>query len=360
VTADADPTGAVVELVRVQARDAAGREGRPRGSLAGASLALDAGVHAFLGAPEDGTLALVDVLTGARRPLRGRVAIVGKDPWRTPALRARIGALAVEPRLPDARTVREAVALATRARREQGDRFDAVAAPLGLVALADRAPRSLAFAEERAVELALALSTPSPVLLVLHEPFADVAGSSRDLLAARVAEVAASGACVVITTSSPKDARALADHVVVLRRGLVAQETKRGAALGADPTVLRAWIGASDDGEGARELCAALALRPEVLGVSFEAGEADEGGAGIVDVRGASAEATALALVDAAVEVGVHVQAIREIAPSLGEVRAATDALSKRAQRPASPPSPALPPAAPQPALPPSVEGGAS
>ncbi len=349
----------VVELARVHARDAAGPLGRSRGALTGASIALGPGVHAFLGTPEDGTLALADLVTGARAPLRGRVTVAGRDPARTPYLRARIGVLPAEPRLLAARTVRDAVRLALRARGETGDRFDAILDPLGLSHLQARVPRSLAFAEQRAVELALAVSTPAPMLLALHEPLADVAMPRLDLLPLRLREAAAAGACVLLTTSSPADARALADHVVLLHKGVIAREARGGAGLVlGDDVTLRVWIepraaGASP-GSGARALVAALALRPEVRAVSWRetAGEPS-----VVEVRGDHAEACALAVIESALATGVEIEALIEEAPALGDVRVATEALWEAMRsRPAPPPAPVAarpsPPAAPSPPAP--------
>jgi ABC-2 type transport system ATP-binding protein len=319
----------VVELVRVQARDAAGPDGRPRGGLAGASISLAAGVHAFLGTPEDGTLALADVLTGARAPVRGRVTVAGRAPASTAFLRARIGSLGAEPNLPEARSVREAVRVAMRARGETGDRFDAVLDPLGLSSLQARAPRSLSFAEQRAVELAIALSVPAPILLMLHEPLTEVAMPRLELLSVRLREAANTGACVVLTTSSPSDARSLASHVIMLQKGVVARESTGGGGLVVgSPTTLRAWI----HGPGARALCAALAECPEASAVSFREGEE---GQSVVEVQSATAESTeavALALVDAALACGVEIEAIVEDAPTLGEVRSSTEALWKAAR----------------------------
>jgi ABC-2 type transport system ATP-binding protein len=334
----------VVELARVYARDAAGIEGRARGSLAGVSLSLGAGIHAFLGAPEDGTLALAELLGGARGPLKGRVTVAGRNPASTPFLRARVGALAAEPRLPAASTVRAAVRLAMRARGETGERFDAVIDPLGLSPLQARDPRSLSFAEQRAIELAIALSTPAPLLLVLHEPLADVAMPRLDLIPLRLREAAGSGCCVVLTTSSPADARALADHVVVLHKGLVAREALGGRGIVLDEGItLRAWVHLAGQ---ARELCAALALRPEVSAVSFRDGPPGE--ATLVTVTGDHAEPCALAVIEAALETGAEIDALTEEAPSLGDVRAATEALWRTMQtrQPPAPP-PVRPPAAP-------------
>lgn len=327
----------VLILERVHARDASGPGGRARGALTEVTMALGPGIHAVLGAPEDGTLALFDAVTGARAPQRGRLTVGGRDPMRAPSLRARIGALSPEPRLPSAPTVGAAIQLAMRARGEAGDRFDAVIDPLGLGGLHARSPRSLSFAEERAVELGLALSTPGVILLALHEPLADVMMPRPALVRDRLRQLGAAGACVLVTTSSPSDARELAERVLVLHKGLVVREAASGAGLVPGETVeLCAWV----HGGGARSLAVALARRPEVRGVSWDDGPGPDGGAA-VRVRGDRADPLALALIDAATDAGVTIEAIAPTAPVLGEVRAASETLLQMARARAN-----LPPAA--------------
>ena len=181
-------------LLDVHARDAAAPGGKARGSITETTALLGAGVHAFLGAPEDGLIALVDVLSGQRRPTRGQVRVVGVDPASTPSIRARIGALGPDPRLPPAPTVGDAVRLALQARGERVPRIDAVLDPFGLGALHARPPRTLSFAEARAVELALALTTPAPLLLVLYEPLADVALPAPERVRLLLRDLARAGA----------------------------------------------------------------------------------------------------------------------------------------------------------------------
>lgn len=333
----------LLELERAHARDAAGPAGRSRGGLAGASIALGPGVHAFLGTPEDGTLALVNLVTGARAPLRGRVLVTGKDPARASSLRARVGALLPEPRLPDAPTVRDAVRLAMRARGETGDRFDAVLDPFGLSRLQARDPRSLSFGEGRAVELALALSTPAPLLFVLHEPLVDIALPRLELLPLRLREAAHAGACVLVTTSSPADARSLANHVLVLHRGLIAREVRGGVGLGLEGGIaLHAFLRFSHDGgprgDGFRQFAAALSRCPEIRALSWSE---TPGEPFRVDLRGDDAEVCALAVIDACLAAGVELEAMFDDTPALGEVHAATETLWKMRARPA----PAAPPA---------------
>ncbi len=245
--------------------------------------------------------------------------------------------------------MRAAVRLAMRARGETGDLFDAVLDPLGLSRLQARDPRSLSSGETRAVELALALSTPAPVLLVLHEPLGDVAVPRLALLPLRLREAAHAGACVLLTTSSPADARSLADHVVVLHRGLIAREARGGAGFVlAEGVTLRAWIRASSSSSspapGARELAAALAARPEVHAVSWSESGSEPSR---VDVRGDHAEACALALIECSLLAGVDIEALVEDAPTLGDVRATTETLWSMRVRPvaaAPAPAPAAPP----------------
>lgn len=324
-------------LQHVHARDTAGPGGRARGAITDLSLALGHGIHAIVGAPEDGTLALLDVVTGRTPPLRGKISIDGRDPGVTPLLRARVGVLAAEPHLPPAPSVGASIRLALRARGEVGHRFDAVLDPLGLSALHARKVRSLSFAEARAVELALALTTPAPLMVALHEPLGDVALQNLYLVQRRLRELAAARVCVLFTTSSPSDALALADRVFVLHKGFLVREVGgEGRGLGQGASVeLTAWIAAPsaaaerDDriavGRGAaRALAGALSRAPGVRGVSWE--EAHPG-ASLVRVRGDTAEACADALIEATVATGVAIEAIASGAPSLPEVRATTDAL---------------------------------
>jgi len=321
------PPNALV-LLAVHARDTAGPGGRPRGAIAALSMTLTKGIHAVLGAPEDGTLALFDAVTGVRAPLRGKVLVDGRDPARTPAVRARIGALAAESKLPPAASVGAAVRLALRARGEDGHRIDAVLDPLGLSALHARSPSSLSFAEARAVELAIALTTPAPLLLALHEPLSDIAVANVHLVRERLREIAAARACVLITTSSPADARTLGDRIHVLHKGLLVREVggdARGLLVGATAE-LTAWIAPAPLGAGAaaRLLAAALSRGEGVRGVTWED---PREGAAKVRVQADTFEACAAALADAAVETGVVIEAIAPSTPALAEVRTATDTL---------------------------------
>ncbi|HEY4118576.1 MAG TPA: ATP-binding cassette domain-containing protein [Byssovorax sp.] len=344
----------LVALEVLHASDAAGPRGKPRGRLTGASAVFGDGVYAVLGAPEDGTLALANVLSGARKPTRGRVIVAGRDLTKLGVSRARIGALDVEPRLPPAALVADAVRAALVARSDPRA-FDAILDPLGLSSLHARRAASLSFAEARAVELALALSTPAPVLVSLHEPFSDVALADPHVVNQRARDLAAAGACVVITTASAADAAAVADRVFVLRGGAFAFDVAAGAALGDRGALAEivAWVTAGDAGaDVAQAFRSALAGADGVLGVAWDdAGD----GALTVRVRARDGASGARALVDAALASGVDLEGFAPTSPSLASVRAAADAMLRarflRARSPA--PRPPTTVEAPPPAPPP-------
>ena len=315
-------------LDSVTARDAAAPRRRARGTLTSVTVALGAGVFAFVGAPEDGTFALFDAITGARAPLRGRVTIAGALPTRSAPLRARIGTLAPEPVLPASRTVAEAVDMAQKARGEAQARPMEVLASLGLEHLAARNPSALSFAESRAVELALALSTPSPLLVALHEPLADVAVNLLGVVRERIRQLAASGACVVVTTSSPADARALGDDVIVLHRGAIASGMASADVLPGTVPLLVAWVRHAEQHEGLapiRLLARVLSARPEISSVAWNDNQDASSQASEIRLSGRDIDACALALADAATEVGAVIEAIAPASPGLTRLRAATE-----------------------------------
>lgn len=324
------PRAPLLRLDRVHARDAAGPGGRARGAISAMSATLGQGAHAFLGTPEDGLLALAEVLTGARPPLRGEVRVVGEGPATTPSIRARIGVLAPEPRLPPAPTVGDAVRIALRARGEQGHRIDAVLDPFGLGALHARRPRTLSVAEARAVELSLALTTPAPLLLVLHEPLADIALPEPERVRAHLGDLARAGACIVITTASPADAHALANRVFVLHRGLVVRETTgEGNRLALGEARLRAFIAPPSSAEqgDVRALAAALSAHPELCALSWEDAPAHAPAFASIELAADTLEACANALVSAAIVANATIEAYAPVTPDLAEVRATTDTL---------------------------------
>jgi ABC-2 type transport system ATP-binding protein len=298
----------IFAATEVHARDDEGERGASRGRVVGLNLASGAGIVAIVGTPEDGTLALASAASGHCPPLRGAVTVFGQAPSTSGSIRARIGVLPYTPRLPRGATVGQALALALRARR-QTDGIDAVLDPLGLSALHARRTASLSYAETRALELALALTTPAPCLLVLHEPGCDVALIETPELYRRIRASARAGVCVLVTTSSIADARALGDRIARLDRGVLTWSTPTTT-----PIELIATVHA-----GLHELAAALEQFPEIRAVAWQEPAT---GPSTLRVRGAELDPCALCLTLAIAASGAVVESITPAAPASSSIGA--------------------------------------
>ena len=216
----------VVQLSRVHGRDSFGAGGRARGRLYDVSLRLEAGIHAVIGRPRDGTTALCELVAGRARPRSGRVLVAGREPWKSPALRRRMGAYLARPTLADGGRVGAALAVVEALR---GGNVAPLLRDLGLSSLLDRRVASLHQHEARALELVIALAVTQPLAIVLDEPLDATELVPSEALLERLASLAAQGAAVIITSSVPSDVQGLADHVHLVDRGrLVASDGALG------------------------------------------------------------------------------------------------------------------------------------
>jgi ABC-2 type transport system ATP-binding protein len=309
-------TNAVVQTARLVAHD-------PWGYVLGLDLALPGGtVGALIGTPQDGIRVLAEVMAGAVRPSSGRILIAGRAPHDAADIRARIGALLDEPALPDVGTVRELLALCRALRGELHDR-DVWLEALGVSELLKTRVRELDRRQARSVSLALALLIPSPLLLVLREPLAEVVRADATQLRKMLHEKAEQGACVVVLTGSVADAAALADDVATLQRGRI------GRAIGS-PDVdelspaslieMRVWTNKP------RELAAALSSEPSVQSVWVTLAQS---GAPVV-VQAADVEACAKAVARLVDEQKAELLGMQTLTPAAAQVHEATVRMAGR------------------------------
>lgn len=335
----------VLEVEGLYAQDSAGPGGSSRGRVQGVRLALPAGVYGFIGTPEDGTLALCEVLTGIVRPSRGTVRVRGHEPYRSSPIRARMGAMLPVPMLPPASTTERSVAQAVAARGEPASAAKEVLASLGLEALARRRLKSLSFGEARAVELALALSTPRAVLVVLHEPFLDVAVDHLATVHERIRALREDGACIVVTTSSAVDARSVAEFIIVMHAGALVRDAP-GDGTGLVPASHADLV--LTVRSGLRRLAERVSRMNVVASLSWQSADEEDDGAGSLRLRVTDLERGAANVLAAVGMVDAEIDAWSTSAPSLVDVRAETRRLhqARRPARPA-PPSPAPPRVAP-------------
>jgi ABC-2 type transport system ATP-binding protein len=309
---------AVLELGRVHAEDGQAEGARALGALHGVTLSLSAGVHALLGRPEDGTLAVCEIASGKRRARVGTVRVGGRDPRKSAAARRRIGAVLARPDLPEVPTVSALLDLVAALRGARPD-----LERLGLGSLGERSPASLRADEARAVELAIALATPAPLLVALYEPFGAVAQVDRGELRAVCLELAAGGACVLVATSVPSDAAGMADRVHLLEHGeLLASDAVASLGDLLEPQALVLWIDA--DGEELRGFAAALGEAPAVRGVAWDRGEG--GAPAVITVHAAEVEGAALAIADTVRARRARVVALWSATPALDALRVAARA----------------------------------
>lgn len=204
----------MIALSSVSARGPAER-GRARPVLANVDLEHRTGILAIIGAPKDGTTLLFDVLDGTARAYSGRVSVFGTTPDRA---RQRVARVSVEAPLPEAMRVDEVCELASELRGEPKAPASERLAPLGLGLLAARRIGSLAAEQRRAVALAVALTSPRVDVLLIEEPLVMLDPVAPRLVADALRARAAS-TCIVVTTSSARDATRLADRLGVLASG---------------------------------------------------------------------------------------------------------------------------------------------
>jgi ABC-2 type transport system ATP-binding protein len=183
------------------------------------------GCAALVGHNGSGKSTAVRCLGGQLEPSRGSIEIDGRDAVADPSAVARLRAVVPDPSVTaDGATVREQLERVT-ATHDLGPRAaDAVDHTLELLGLTSRqhaAHHQLSRGLRRRAELACGLVRPAD-LLVLDEPTAYLDEASVDVVVRRLADALDHGVGVVLTTHDPDVARFLADEVIVLEDGRVA------------------------------------------------------------------------------------------------------------------------------------------
>ncbi|MRG61444.1 ATP-binding cassette domain-containing protein [Agromyces sp. CFH 90414] len=215
--------------------------------LDGLDLAVAEGsVFALLGPNGAGKTTTINILTTLVRPDSGTARVAGYDVTAEPdAVRARISLTGQQAAVDEVLSGRENLLMLGRlsgldakgARARAGElleRFD-------LVDAAKRPVKTYSGGMRRRLDLALSLVVPTPVLF-LDEPTTGLDTRSRLELWAVIAEIAAAGATVFLTTQYLEEADRLADRIAVLDGGrLVAEGTaaELKARIGGDVVELR-------------------------------------------------------------------------------------------------------------------------
>jgi daunorubicin resistance ABC transporter ATP-binding subunit len=281
-------------------------------ALDGLSLAVPAGsITGLLGPNGSGKTTTVSILSTALRPDGGQALVCGLDVAARPAaVRRLIGFAgqfaAVDPNLTGRENLRLIGRLSRLPRPVARERTDEALERFGLAGAAGRLVRGYSGGMRRRLDVAAALMHRPPVLF-LDEPTTGLDPESRAQLWRLVAELAAEGTTVLLTTQYLEEADALADRVVIIDHGRLAGE--------GTPQELRKRIGSAVLRlEFADEQAAVRAEHQ--LGAQFDASERSGAVLRLASQAGSSAVVGAVRALDGAAD-PVAVQ-IRE--PSLDDV----------------------------------------
>jgi hypothetical protein len=279
----------------------------PAAKLYGLTGQFGPGVHLVIGGLEDGIECLLSVASGRSAPSRGDVKLADVAPHANAKTRRHIGLMDVDVGLPPGRTVAACVAQYQRWYPAADLAAVPVSSAEGALAIDALRPR-----QRLALAWHLALATPRPGLLLLHDPFRFGSDALRaapgDIPAPeRLRASAAAGAVVIITAPHAAPYFDMADALYSLARGRLQggvppRDTVRRLVLRLDPR-------ARGD---ARALAAALADHDAICGVHWceRAHEAS------VTVDALQLEQAAQLASQAAVSLGSAVVAMAPAAPS--------------------------------------------
>ena len=191
--------------------------------LDGVDVAIDPRSRTFiLGANGAGKSTLLRILHGLIEPSRGSVTW-GRATRRPPG-QAMVFQRPVLLRRSAAGNLRHALALAGIRGYDAQRRVDDALMSVGLDALADRPARVLSGGEQQRLALARAWAM-APEVLFLDEPTASLDPPSARAVEAIVSAIHSLGTTIVMTTHQLAQAKRLADSVILLQDGRVAEHT---------------------------------------------------------------------------------------------------------------------------------------
>ncbi|TPQ19837.1 ABC transporter ATP-binding protein [Streptomyces sporangiiformans] len=194
------------------------------------AVGLDVAEHEIvcvLGPSGSGKSTLLRAVAGLQPLDSGRVFLDGRDLGGVPAHKRGVGLMFQDHQLFPQRDVGGNVAFGLRmhgvSKAEQEARVRELLELVGLPGAASRAIASLSGGEQQRVALARALA-PRPRLLMLDEPLGQLDRSLRERLVVELRELFDElGTTVLAVTHDQGEAFALADRVVVMRDGRIAQ-----------------------------------------------------------------------------------------------------------------------------------------
>jgi ABC-type multidrug transport system ATPase subunit len=238
-------------------------------ALDGLSFHVQPGsVLGLLGPNGSGKTTTVSILSTSLRPDAGRAAVCGLDVVAdAPAVRGLIGfagqSAAVDPNLTGRENLTLIARLSRVSRRQARGRADELLEGFGLSAAAGRLVRTYSGGMRRRLDVAAALLHRPPVLF-LDEPTTGLDPESRLWLWESVRDLAREGTAVLLTTQYLDEADSLADQIVLVESGRVADlGTPAQLKSRFGTIVFRLGFGTAADAEIAWKVLAAAGYQPE-------------------------------------------------------------------------------------------------
>jgi ABC-2 type transport system ATP-binding protein len=242
------------------------------GPLAAGTIDVDwgPGAHAILSATPEGGRTLLALASGALRPRRGTVHVLGGAPADA-SVRQRVARVGAHVALPDRLRVDEVLSAAASLRGDPPSDAASRLSAWGLERLARRSVASLSRAEAKAVAVAEAFTSPRVRVVLLEEPFVALDAEASARLADAIRAKASDGGAVLFSTGSLRDACAFAADVVVLgRTGSIHRLAPGAPPNGESSSRLRLALVAAN-ARDAESLAGHLVGEPEVAGLAYSA-----------------------------------------------------------------------------------------
>jgi ABC-2 type transport system ATP-binding protein len=188
---------------------------------------LGGGVVGLLGPNGAGKSTLMKLMAGLLRPSRGKLEVLGGQPFTDTAVRRRIGYSPEHETTYDELTARELVTvlahLAGVPRADAGAAALRALEAMGLTDAIDRRVRGFSKGMRQRAKLAATLAH-DPDLLILDEPLTGVDPVARAEIIERIRGLAAAGKTVIVSSHVLYEIEALTEDIVVIHRGQVLAE----------------------------------------------------------------------------------------------------------------------------------------
>ncbi|WMY10225.1 ABC transporter ATP-binding protein [Paraburkholderia phenoliruptrix] len=181
----------------------------------------------FLGPSGCGKTTLLRMIAGLETPTSGRIEFAGRDITRVPANRRDFGmvfqSLALFPHMTVAQNVAYPLKLRKTPQREQARRIAELLEMIQLPHMASRPVTQLSGGQRQRVAIARAIAS-QPRLLLLDEPLSALDAKLREAMQVEIRLLQQRlGITTIMVTHDQREAMTMADEIVVMEKGRIAQ-----------------------------------------------------------------------------------------------------------------------------------------